>query len=160
MELLNIIKKATCIILSISLVGCAAMFNGSSQTMSIRSTMPDTKLYVNEAYIGQGNGTETFRKKQNYTITARKEGCRDTSVVATKSFDPTTLLGILIDYGIISILIVDGAATGAIQKFDKTSYTVDPDCMSESALAVQPASATQPVQPAPAAQPTTNFGPK
>ena len=147
MELQSVMKKAICIILSLSLAGCATMFNGSSQVMSIRSTMDDAKLYVNETYIGTGNGTETFRKKKDYTITARKAGCRDTSVIATKSFDPTTLLGILLDWGIISILIVDGAATGAVQKFDKTSYLIDPDCSGKLVEAVQPAAPAQAVQP-------------
>ena len=128
MDLLKMFKLGLCLVFLVSTSGCATMFNGSSQVMSIRSTMNDAKLYVNESYIGQGNGTETFRKKGQYTITARKEGCRDTSVVASKSFDPTTLLGILIDWGIISILIVDGAATGAWQHFNKTSYLIDPDC--------------------------------
>lgn len=160
MELQGLMKKAICIIISVSLTGCATMFNGSSQTMSIRSTLDDAKLYVNESYIGKGNGTETFQKKKNYTITARKEGCRDTSVIATKSFDPTTLLGILIDYGIITVLIVDGAATGAWQKFDKTSYLVDPDCSGKQKDLVSPVQVSEQkedkkvIEPV---QPTTNF---
>ncbi len=135
------------------------MFNGSSQVMSIRSTIDDAKLYVNENYIGKGNGTETFQKKKQYTITARKEGCRDTNVIVTKSFDPTTLLGILIDWGIISILIVDGACTGAWQHFDKTSYLVDPDCSNGKAEAVAPVTtvATVPAT-VEAVKPTGNGG--
>ena len=49
----------------------------------------------------------------------------------TKSFDATTLLGVLIDWGIISVLLIDGAATGAWQDFDQTSYVVDPVCPNE-----------------------------
>ena len=110
--------------------------------------MPDAKLYVNETYIGQGNGTETFRKKGVYTITARKAGCRDTSIVPQKSLDPTTLLGILIDWGIITILIVDGAITGAWMKYDKTGYLIDPDCGEAPTPGVQPAPPVQkPVSP-------------
>lgn len=123
-------------IVSVSLTGCAAMFNGSSQVMSIRSNIDDAKLYVDESYIGKGNGVATFQKKKSYTIRARKEGCRDGILVPSKSFDPTTLLGILIDWGIISILIVDGAATGAWQKFDQTGFTIDPDCSPKSDEAV------------------------
>lgn len=138
MKLHGAAKTVISLVLVVSLAGCATMFNGSSQVISIRSSMDDAKLYVNESYIGKGNGTETFQKKKNYTITARKEGCRDTSVVAAKSFDPTTLLGILLDWGIISILIVDGAATGAVQKFDKTSYLIDPDCSGKAVESVNP----------------------
>lgn len=162
MGIYKVLKAILCVVLSVSIAGCATMFNGSSQVMSIRSTMDDAKLYVNENYIGKGNGTETFQKKKQYTITARKEGCRDTNVIVTKSFDATTLLGILIDWGIISILIVDGAATGAWQHFDKTSYLIDPDCsngkdaplgqgIEVKTVQTQPAPASQPAQPA------TNF---
>lgn len=70
----------------------------------------------------------TFRKKEEYIITARKEGCEAVTVPVSKSFDATTLLGILIDFGIISILVVDGAGTGAWKKFDQTSFVVDPRC--------------------------------
>ncbi len=108
--------------------GCAAMFNGSTQTVNIRSNEPDAKLYVNEQYMGKESAVYTFKKKENYVIRAEKEGCKANLVTPEKKFDPTTLLGILIDWGIISVLIVDGAATGAWQEFTSTSYVVDPDC--------------------------------
>ena len=115
-------------ILLISSTGCAAMFHGTSQMISIRSNFDDAKLYVNEAYIGKGSGVTTFKKNKNYIIVARKDGCQDTTVIPTKSFDAVTLLGILLDWGIISILIVDGMATGAWKQFDQTSFIVDPIC--------------------------------
>lgn len=108
--------------------GCAAMFNGSSQQVAVRSNVEGTKLYANEAYIGKTTGVTTFYKKQNYMIRASKEGCSDATVPAAKSFDATTLLGLFIDFGIVTILIVDGAGTGAWQKFDQTSFVVDPVC--------------------------------
>ena len=127
-------------ILSISLIavtlsGCATMFNGASQQVAIRSNQPDTDLYVNEALVGKGNTVTTFKKKEEYIITARKEGCNAVSVPASKSFDATTLLGILVDFGIITILVVDGAGTGAWNKFDQTSYVIDPQCPANNAAA-------------------------
>lgn len=110
------------------LSGCAAMFNGSTQMVSVRSNVDDTSIYVNEGFIGKQNGVTTFKKKENYVIRVEKEGCESTSVNASKSFDATTLLGIFIDYGIVSILVIDGMATGAWQKFDQTSYVIDPRC--------------------------------
>jgi len=35
---------------------------------------------------------------------------------------------LLIDWGIITILLVDGVGTGAWQQFDQTSYVIDPQC--------------------------------
>lgn len=108
--------------------GCATMFNGSSQQVSIRSNVDNAEIYVNEQYIGKGNGVTVFKKKQNYTITVRKPGCDDVTIPVSKSFDATTLLGIAIDFGVISILVVDGIGTGAWQQFDQTSYVIDPKC--------------------------------
>lgn len=128
MKLLKVLKTATSIVLIVSIAGCATIFHGATQQVAIRSNVDDAKLYVNEAYIGKGNGVTTFHKNKKYTIVARKEGCSDGTVIPTKSFDATTLLGILIDYGIISVLIIDGACTGAWTQFDQTSYVVDPQC--------------------------------
>lgn len=121
-------KVIPAIICAALLTGCASMFHGSSQQIAIRSNQPDADLYVNEMLIGKGNAITSFKKKEDYIITARKDGCSAVSLPAQKSFDSTTLLGILIDFGLISILVVDGAATGAWQKFDQTSYVIDPQC--------------------------------
>lgn len=122
-------KKAISLLAAITLLsGCASIFHGTSQQIVIRSNQPDVDLYVNEAFIGRGNGITTFKKKKEYVVTARKEGCIPVSIPASKSFDATTLLGIFIDLGMISMLVVDGAGTGAWRKFDQTSFIIDPQC--------------------------------
>ncbi len=123
--------KLTAVILAsvmLFMTGCATMFNGSTQTVNIRSNDELAKLYVNEEYMGQRSAVYTFKKKENYVIKAEKSGCQTTSITPQKTFDPTTLLGILVDWGIISILVVDGAATGAWQKFSQTNFVIDPNC--------------------------------
>jgi hypothetical protein len=105
-----------------------AHFHGSTQQVAIRSNVPDADIYVNEAYVGRGNGVTTFKKSGNYMITVRKDGCQAATVPASKSFDALTLLGFFIDFGLVSILVVDGAATGAWSQFDQTSFVVDPSC--------------------------------
>jgi hypothetical protein len=109
-------------------VACAAMFHGTKQQITLRSNDPDAELFVNEASVGKGNAVAVFKKNQNYVITVKKEGCEPFSIPAVKSFDPVTLLGVLIDFGVISILVVDGAATGAWSQFDQTAYVIDPKC--------------------------------
>lgn len=115
-------------VFTMSLSGCAAMFHGSTQQVAVRSNVPGTEIYANEAYIGKDNGVTTFQKNKNYTLTARKAGCTDVNVPASKSFDAITLLGVLIDFGLVSVLLIDGAATGAWQQFDQTSFVIDPRC--------------------------------
>lgn len=116
-----------CLAITLS-TGCATMFNGSNQTVNIRSNDVDAKIYVNEEYMGKNQATYTFKKKENYVLKAEKQGCKTTTIIPQKSFDPTTLLGVFLDWGIISVLIVDGAATGSWQKFNQTSFVIDPDC--------------------------------
>jgi hypothetical protein len=44
------------------------------------------------------------------------------------SFDAITLLGILIDFGLITILVIDWGITGAVTKAAQTDYALTPDC--------------------------------
>ena len=125
MNKLRLLFLSATIVLS---TGCATMFNGSNQTVNIRTNDAEAKIYVNKEYMGKNQATYTFKKKENYVLKAEKEGCKTTTIIPQKSFDPTTLLGVLLDWGIISVLVVDGAATGAWQKFNQTSYVIDPDC--------------------------------
>lgn len=132
-------KSAACLIALAFVVeigtGCAAIIHGTSQHVAIRSNDSDAELYVNDAYVGKGTVYTVFQKSENYTITVRKEGCEPFSVPVSKSFDAMTLLGLMVDLGVISILVVDGAATGAWSQFDQTTYVLDPRC-----VAVTPAS--------------------
>lgn len=115
-------------ILSATLTGCAAMFHGTTEQAYIRSNVPGTEFYLNETHIGKDNAVTTFDKNMSYVIAARKAGCTETVIPVSKSFDAVTLLGLFVDFGIISILMVDGLGTGAWQQFDQTSYVLDPRC--------------------------------
>lgn len=52
-------------LLAIMLSGCAAMFNGTSQQVSIRSQDPDAEIYVNDMLLGHGNVITSFKKKRS-----------------------------------------------------------------------------------------------
>ena len=125
-------KIILCLVSILILNGCASMFNGTSQQVSIRSKSPDAKIYVNETLLGEGNVITSFKKNKEYTIRVEKENCQSVSIPVSKSFDPTTLLGVFIDWGIVSILVVDGAATGAWKKFDQENYIVNANCKSSA----------------------------
>lgn len=121
-------KIISIFLISVLLSGCAAMFHGSSQQVFIRSQDPSAKIYVNENYLGEGNVVTVFKKNQSYVIRVEKHGCNSVTIPVTKSFDATTLLGVFIDFGLVSVLVVDGVGTGAWQQFDQTSYIVNPQC--------------------------------
>ncbi|WP_104473677.1 hypothetical protein [Acinetobacter indicus] len=57
--------KLTAVILAsvmLFMTGCATMFNGSTQTVNIRSNDELAKLYVNEEYMGQRSAVYTFKR--------------------------------------------------------------------------------------------------
>jgi hypothetical protein len=112
----------------LNLASCAAMFSGTRDNISIRSNEEGSTIYMNEMYLGKNNAFTTIPKKGAYSIRVSKKGCADKTVPITRSFDPITLLGALIDWGLVSILIVDGVATGAIHKADQTTFVIDPEC--------------------------------
>lgn len=113
------------------LSSCAAMFHGTSETIYIRSDEPNTKFYAGARELGKGTSAVTTVSKKDLDdviLRASKEGCNDKSTPIETEFDAITLLGILIDWGLISILIVDWAATGAVTQASQTDYILTPDC--------------------------------
>jgi hypothetical protein len=116
------------IILVIQLTGCAAMFHGSNDQVTVTSGDPDAKLYVDATYLGKGSGTTFVKRNTIHTVFAKKNGCADGIVQTQTSFDSVSLLGILIDFGVISMLVVDWGATGAMWKTDPLLYSVTPNC--------------------------------
>lgn len=108
--------------------GCALMFHGKSDQIRMQSQSSDAVLYLDGVQIGKGTATATVQRGQKYTLTAKKNGCSDSSPLQTGSkFDEVSLLGILIDWGLISILLVDNLS-GALWKADPLVYTVSPIC--------------------------------
>lgn len=123
-------KIATSFLMASVLIssGCASIVSGTSQDISLRSNTPGTSLYVNGEFVGIDQAETTFKKRKNYLISAEKEGCKANTIKAEKSVDPATMGGILIDFGLVSILMVDMLITGAWKQFDETSFVTDPLC--------------------------------
>jgi hypothetical protein len=110
---------------------CATMFNGSKETINVRSEQPDTRFFMNERDLGRGtSATTTINKKQlgKAILRAEKEGCNSKQMPLATQFDATTLLGFLIDFGIVTILVVDWMATGAVTKAAQNDYVLTPEC--------------------------------
>ena len=54
MNKLRLLFLSATIVLS---TGCATMFNGSNQTVNIRTNDAEAKIYVNEEYMGKNQAT-------------------------------------------------------------------------------------------------------
>ncbi len=140
----NIIMRAACFltrasmkIISLILVvaflssGCAAMFHGTKETVYLRSEEPDTHFYCNQRDLGIGTSAQVTLAKSDLSssnLRVEKQGCSTKTAPIDTQFDAVTLLGILIDWGLISILIVDWGATGAVTKAAHNDYLLTPEC--------------------------------
>ncbi|MCA9459576.1 MAG: hypothetical protein H7A23_00040 [Leptospiraceae bacterium] len=113
---------------AIFLQSCAAMFSGTKETIMVRSNEPGTSLYINEMEVGRDSAVTVVSKKQDLRLRASKKGCSDAQAVGQKSFNAVTLLGLFIDFGIITIIVIDWLATGAIWSFDQTNFVLTPNC--------------------------------
>lgn len=128
------------VLISFLLTGCASIFNGTKETIYVRSDEPDTKFFVNNREIGKGTSAVTIVPKSNLShavLRAEKTGCNTKSSPIETSFDAVSLLGILIDWGIISILIIDWAINGAVTKAAQVDYVLTPECLQQSQQNVQ-----------------------
>lgn len=117
----------SCVLLS----GCAALFNGTSERLILTSAEPDTHFFADAREVGFGTSAVATLQKRDLrraTLRASKEGCSDAVQPVATRFDPVTLLGFFVDAGLISILVIDGAATGAWQRAAYTDYVLTPRC--------------------------------
>lgn len=115
--------KKIVILIPLLLTGCATMFAPSKDTVNINSTDKNTEILVDGQYVGTGNAHYEVQRGKSVTITAQKQGCAIGMVQTSKSIAGQTWINVLFWPG----FIVD-AATGAIQKTDPTTYTVNPNC--------------------------------
>ena len=112
---------------------CAAIFHGTKDTLTIRSREAGTTIYVNEIEVGREQAVTLVSKDTDAVIRVSKPGCTDASVPVPTSFDPVSLLGLILDLGLVSMLVVDYAATGAITRAAQTNFIVTPSCPTSSA---------------------------
>lgn len=123
----DMIRKITGTILLATLAtGCATVIKGTNDDVSINSLEDGTIIYVDGAARGKDTAFVNLAKGEEYIIRAEKEGCKPVTATTGESFDPTSLLGIFIDFGIITIPI--DLISGAAWKIQPTTYTVTPIC--------------------------------
>lgn len=102
----------------------------------VRSEVKGSKLYYNNEEIGTDTASVQISKKnlKNAVLVAKKPGCSDAQTFIPTKFDASSLLGILLDFGIISILVVDLGVTGAINEAERTTFLLNPTCTETAAV--------------------------
>jgi hypothetical protein len=120
------IVSSIAVISIMTLTSCANIIHGTSDQITLNSLEKDTTIYVDGTPRGRDNATVDVKRGNKHTIRATKKGCQDISAETVEKFDATSLLGILIDFGIITIPI--DLISGAAWKTEPTTYTISPIC--------------------------------
>jgi hypothetical protein len=109
------------------------MFSGTSEKFKLRSDVPGTKFFLDHEELGTDSATAKVSKKKlkDTRFIAKKAGCKDAIVDVETKFDSTTLLGLFIDFGLISILIIDWGINGAVNEAERTNYVLNPVCKAD-----------------------------
>lgn len=109
--------------------GCSSIINGTTDTLSVRSSNKEAQIYVNGVPMGTEGSVFTAKRGQDYILEAKADNCQTGTIQTTHSFDATSLLGILIDFGIFSIPI--DLISGAAWKPSQSVYMVNPICATQ-----------------------------
>jgi len=129
---MRIFRTVLLLVLSFQLMSCATILHGSTDQVEILSTAPDTEIYINDVYRGIAGPEQplevTIPKRGRVTFVGKKPSCREGETVVRRSVDPATFLGILIDGGLFSILLVDIVGTNAFVHVEKNSYLLELEC--------------------------------
>ena len=108
------------------LSGCASMIHGTSDQITVSSLEKDTVISIDGVPRGKDTAMAEVKRGKTHQIKASKTNCQDVMAETSKSFDLTSLFGVLIDFGIITIPL-DFIIGGAMETTPKI-YTLTPIC--------------------------------
>jgi hypothetical protein len=75
--------------------GCATMFTGSTQQVTVSSQPPGARVMVNGAYSGVTPVALLLKTEHDYTLTLQREGYRDTTGAVFREFNPVAALNLV-----------------------------------------------------------------
>ena len=104
------------------LQSCASILTGTSEMITIQSDPPGARILLDAEPLGLTPSTIRVKRNVTPTFSLLLDGYDEKQIVMRKKFNPAAILNIFVG-GIIGIII--DAATGAIGKFDKTSYFME-----------------------------------
>lgn len=120
------------IIVALFNFGCATIIHGSTDEIEIKVDKPGAKVFINDVIIGTTTQDQTLKaeipKRGNILLSIKHEGCKSEEYKVKRVIDPVTFLGLLIDGGIFSILVVDILGTNAFVKAEQTYFEYELEC--------------------------------
>ena len=110
------------------LTGCASMFNGAEQQVSIK-THPDAEIYIDDRFAGNGYAQRMLTRDTTHVIRVSQGSCEQTYITQAR-FNKTSLLGLFVDAGLISIPV--DFVTGAAWNIYPDRFIMQPECMTDA----------------------------
>lgn len=107
------------------LSGCASMLNGDHQIVTVK-TEQDTEIFVDGVYAGKGYTKLKLPRDVQHEVRVSKEGCEDATLVTQPNFNETSLLGVFVDFGLVSI--PTDFMTGAAWDIEPSDMTLAANC--------------------------------
>ncbi len=103
-------KLLSVLISLVFLSGCASMFSGSRQLVTIK-TDKNTEIFINDRYAGKGYSKRKLARDETHIIRLESGTCTQ-SITTQAKFNKASLLGLIIDLGFVSLPIdfMSGAA--------------------------------------------------
>jgi hypothetical protein len=93
--------KLITLCLMILLTGCASMFSGSQQDLTIK-THKEAEVFINDRFVGTGYVSRSVARDETHKVQVVMGECQQTFTTEAR-FNKLTLLGLLLDAGLISI---------------------------------------------------------
>ena len=111
------------------MTGCASVIHGTNDMVTVNSLEKGSTIYIDGAPRGIDVAQVQVKRGNVHQVRVEKEGCQPVAMTTTEKFDPTSLLGVLLDFGVITIPI--DLVTGAAWKTEPVIYTVSPLCQKQ-----------------------------
>lgn len=126
MKLKTIASITTLSLFATTLTGCAGIMSGGSDRVTVASSEPGSRIYIDGQYIGIDRIRTDLDRGDDYEIKVTKKGCKTAYQTTDTSLDGWIWANLLIDWGIISI--PTDLISGNAFELEKSEYRVTPEC--------------------------------
>lgn len=104
--------------------GCASMIHGQQQNIHVKSH-DDATIYIDGRFAGQGTAQRKVSRDEVHSIVVEHNNCQIQYDTQSR-FNKTSLLGLLLDVGLISI--PTDFLTGAAWQIHPSKIKLIPEC--------------------------------
>lgn len=139
-------KIYTIIILAmaVGLSSCAAIFQGTTKRVVVRSTTPETKIYIDGDYKGTDMADFKLRRRNSHTIVGKKKGYETQTIFINRRTQGGWIaFDILFNW----LGLITDAILGSWYTFDKDNVTLSLEKKENPVIQMQQAPANTGVTP-------------